>query len=55
VRVSCTVEIRPLPNGKLEVLLERTRGDTLIRELFELPDSATTTHFEEHFKRFAVQ
>jgi len=58
VKVSCTIETRRLPSGKLEVLLERQSGNykdsKLHRELFELPDNETTSLLEAHLRRVAT-
>lgn len=53
MEISCTIQTRRMPSGRLEVLLERRGHNKNHRELFELPDNETTSLLELHLRRLS--
>lgn len=53
VRAHCTVDAKQHPSGDIEILLERSGGDKMHRELFVVPDSPEIRLFLNHLTRVA--
>lgn len=53
IRANCTVDAKQHESGDIEILLERSGGDKLHRELFTIPDSHEIRVFINHLTRVA--
>lgn len=53
VRAHCTIDAKQHPSGDIEILLERSGGDKVHRELFTIPDSHEVRLFLSHLVRLS--